>query len=87
MDVFIGLTDVICLDGGSIDEGIARDAWLETIVDIDQLGIENLDDLSTEQIEEVFLAFVAHAIETRVYQDIGLNGFQTAEDPIDYRGI
>ncbi len=80
VDVFIGLTDVICLDGGSIDEGIARDAWLETIVDIDQLGIEILDDLSTEHIEEVFLAFVAHAIETRVYQDIGLNGFQTAED-------
>ena len=80
-DVFLGLTDVICLDGGSIDEGIARDAWLETIVDIDQLGIENLDDLLTEQIEEVFLTFVAHAIETRLFQDIGLNGFRTAEDP------
>jgi len=80
-DIFIGLTDVICLDGGSIDEGIARDAWLETIVDIDQLGIENLDDLSTEQIEEVFLTFVTHAIETRLFQDIGLNGFRTAEDP------
>ncbi len=80
VDVFLGLTDVICWDGGSIDEGIARDAWLETIADIDQFGIENLNDLSPEQIEEVFLSFVAHAIETQLFQAIGLNGFRIAED-------
>ncbi|MDE2735346.1 MAG: hypothetical protein OXI72_13195 [Gemmatimonadota bacterium] len=80
VDVFLGLTDVICPDGGSIDEGIARDAWLETIADLDQLGIENLDGLSTEQLQEVFLTFAAHAIETRLFQDIGTNGFRMAAD-------
>ena len=79
-DVFLGLTDFICPDGGSIDEGIARDAWLETIVDLLQLGIENLDGLSTEQIQEVFLTFVAHAIKTRLFQDIGTNGLRMAAD-------
>lgn len=80
VEVFLGLTDVICRDGGSIDEGIARDAWLETIVDLDQLGIENLEELSSEQLVEVFLTFAAHAIETRLFQDIGTNGFRMATD-------
>jgi len=80
VEVFLGLTDVICRDGGSIDEGIARDAWLETIVDLDQLGIEDLDGLSSEQLQEVFLTFAAHAVETRLFQDVGTNGFRMATD-------
>ena len=79
-EVFLGLTDVICRDGGSIDEGIARDAWLETIAELDRLGIEDLDGLTGEQIQEVFLSFVAHAIETRLFQDIGTNGLRMAAD-------
>lgn len=79
-DVFLGLTEVICRDGGSVDEAIARDAWLETVADIDRFGIDNLDALTTDQIREVFLSFVAHAIEVRLYQDIGINGFRVAED-------
>ena len=38
-DVFIGLTDVICGDGGSIDEGIALDAWLETIAELEEFDV------------------------------------------------
>lgn len=79
-EIFLGLTDVICRDGGSIDEGIARDAWLETIAELDRLGIDDLDGLTAEQIQEVFLAFVAHAIETRLFQDIGTNGLRMAAD-------
>lgn len=79
-EVFLGLTDVICRDGGSIDEGIARDAWLETIAELDRLGIEDLDGLTGEQIQELFLSFVAHAIETRLFQDIGTNGLRLAAD-------
>jgi len=44
------------------DEAIGRDAWLETIAQIDQLGIENLESLTNEQIREFFLSFIAHAI-------------------------
>ena len=79
-DIFTGLTEVVCLDGGSIDEAIARDAWLETIAQLDQLGIDNLEVLSEEQIRELFLAFVAHSIEARLYQEIGVNGFKLSED-------
>jgi hypothetical protein len=78
--VFLGLTDVICLDGGSIDEGIARDAWLETVAELDTLGIDDPGTLSPLQMQEVFFAFVAHAIETRLFQEIGTNGLRVAAD-------
>lgn len=79
-DIFIGLTEVICRDGGPVDEAIARDAWLETIATLDRLGIDDLDTLSSDQIKEIFLSFIAHTIEVRLYQEIGVNGFEFAED-------
>ena len=82
-DVFIGLTEIICEDGGSIDEATARHAWLETVADIDSFDIEDLDALTADQIGEVFLTFIAHSIETRLYQEIGVNGFKFAEDVTD----
>ena len=78
-EVFIGFTEVICEDGGSIDEGIARDAWLETVTELDQIGIDDLETLTTGQIQELFLHFIANTIETRLYQEIGVRGFQYAE--------
>jgi len=79
-EVFIGLTEVICRDGGSVDEAIARDAWLETIATLDQFGIDDLDTLSADQVKEVFLSFIAHTVEARLYQEIGVNGFEFAEN-------
>ena len=79
-EVLIGLTEVICRDGGPVDEAIARDAWLETISTLDQFGIDDLDTLSADQIMEIFLDFIAHTIEARLYQEIGVNGFKFAED-------
>lgn len=86
-DIFIGLTDVICKDGGPIDEAIARDAWLETIAVVKELGIDDLETLTAEQIKEVFLNFIAHSVESRIYQEIGVNGFTFAEDMDDIKGF
>ena len=79
-DVFLGLTEVICQDGGPIDEAVGRDAWLETIAEIAQFGIDDLETLTGDQIREFFLSFIAHAIEVRLYQEIGVNGFRFAEN-------
>jgi len=78
--VFLGLTDVICRDGGSIDEGIAREAWIETVVEVDGLELDNMTALTADQMTEMFLAFIGHAIETRLFQDIGINGLKIAPD-------
>ena len=79
-EIFVGLTEIVCKDGGVIDEAIARDAWLETIAELDQFGIDDLDSLSSDQIEEVFLSFIAHTAEARLYQEIGVNGFKFSEN-------
>jgi hypothetical protein len=79
-EVFLGLTNVICQDGGSIDEGIARDAWLKTVAELDELGIDDMGSLSTEQMQEIVMAFVAYAIEARLFQEIGANGLRVAMD-------
>ncbi len=78
-DVFLGLTDFICRDGGSIDEGIARDAWLETVAELDVLALPDIDALTPEQMRDAFLAFIAHSIEGRLFQDIGAAGFKNAD--------
>ena len=79
-DVFLGLTDVVCADGGSIDEGIARDAWLETVAELESLGIDDVGALTPDQMQEFFVAFVTHSIETHLLQEIGAKGLGKAAD-------
>ena len=79
-EVFLGLTEVICRDGGSVNEGVARDAWLETLVELERFGIEDLDALTEAQVREMFIAFIANTIETRLFQEIGVNGLSVAAD-------
>lgn len=70
-DIFLGLTDHICPDGGTVDEGIARNAFIETIVDLAKNGITDLNALTTDQMQTVFELYATHAIEARLYNDIG----------------
>ena len=51
-EVFAGLADYICPEGGSIDEGIARDAFVETIADLAGAGITDIDALTSGQISD-----------------------------------
>jgi hypothetical protein len=70
-DVFLGLADYICPDSGTVDEGIARDAFIETIAELPENGITDLDSLTAAQMDIVFELYAAHAIENRIYNDIG----------------
>jgi hypothetical protein len=70
-EVFAGLADYICPEGGSIDEGIARDAFIETIADLAGEGITDMDALTSGQIQTVFELYATHAIEARLCNDIG----------------
>lgn len=75
-DVFVALTDVLCPDGGSIDEGIARDAFIETIADVLVAGIVDLANLTADQMLTIFELFVARSIEGRLHNDIGMNAIK-----------
>lgn len=81
-DVFAGLVDYFCPDGGSIDEGIAREAFVETIADLAAAGVTDMDQLSFEQVQTVFELYVTHTIEARICNDIGLKVITMPSDPI-----
>ncbi len=73
-EVFLGLADVVCPVGGSVDAGIAREAFVETIVGLTGAGITDLDSLSAAQLQTVFEMYVTRTIEMRVFNDIGSRG-------------
>jgi hypothetical protein len=80
-EVFLGLMDFVCpFDGGTVDEGIARDAFVETIADLQENGIVDLDGLNIEQMQTIFELYASHAIENRICNDIGT---QTVTVPSD----
>jgi len=83
-EVFAGLAPFICLDGGSIDEGIARDAFIETISDLAEAGITEIHGLTADQIQTVFELYIAHTIEARICIDIGT---QVVNMPSDVRTV
>jgi hypothetical protein len=80
-EVFAGLADYICPEGGSIDEGIARDAFVETIADLAGAGITDIDALTPGQIQTVFELYATHAIEARICNDVGTKVVTLPADP------
>lgn len=80
-EVFLGLMDYVCpFDGGTVDEGIARDAFVETIADLAENGIVDLDGLTFDQMQTVFELYATHAIETRICNDIGAKALTVPTD-------
>ena len=80
VEVFLGMTDYICPDGGSVDEGITRDSYIEMIVDLAENGITDLDALNSSQVQTVFELYTTHTIENRLYNDAGTKLIQFPEN-------
>lgn len=83
-DIFLGLVDYVCSEGGTIDDGIAREAFIETIADLAGCGITDLDALTTDQVQTVLELYASHAIEARLCNDIGKKIIFL---PIDVRSV
>ncbi|MBI5847229.1 MAG: hypothetical protein HZB31_04650 [Nitrospirae bacterium] len=70
-EVFVGLADYICPSAGTVDEGIAREAFVETIIELTTLEVTDLGALTPDQMQTVFELYATHAIEARLCNDIG----------------
>jgi hypothetical protein len=79
-EIFLGLAEYVCPIGGSVDEGITRDAFVETIADLADLGISDFDALTPDQMQTVFEMFTTHTIEARICNDIGNNSIKLPSD-------
>lgn len=80
-EIFAALIDVFCPEGGTIDEGVAREAFVEMIIDLAELGIETIVDLAADRMPALFESFVTHAIEARLENDIGLKAVSLPTNP------
>ncbi len=49
-EIFLGMMDYVCPEGGSIDDSIAREAFIETITDLADNGLTDFDTLNTAQL-------------------------------------
>lgn len=79
-EIFLGLMEYVCPEGGTVDEGIARDAFIETIADLAENGITDFDSLTSDQMQTIFELYATHAIETRVCNDIGMKAITLPAD-------
>lgn len=70
-DIFLALTDYVCPDGGTLDEGIAREAFIQTIVDLAATGITDFNSLDMNQVQTVLEIYISRSIETKLYNEIG----------------
>jgi hypothetical protein len=80
VEVLLGMTDYVCPDGGSVDEGITRDSYIEMIVDLAENGVTDLDALNSNQVQTVFELYTTHTIENRLYNDVGTKIVQFPDD-------
>jgi hypothetical protein len=79
-EIFKGLADYICPEGGDDDKSVARNAFVETLTDITDAGIADLDNLTDGQVRVIFELFVAHSIEQRLLNDVGIRAIVLPAD-------
>ncbi|WP_317204641.1 Qat anti-phage system associated protein QatB [Janthinobacterium sp.] len=79
-EIFVGLADYICPGAGTVDEGIAREAYIETIIELTTEGLTDLSTFTPDQMQTVFELYATHAIEARICNDIGIKAVTMPAD-------
>lgn len=85
VDVLDALADLLCPDGGTIDEAIARDAMLETIAEFATEDLGDFEDLTADQLKEFLAEVVTRCVETKVINEIGTNSLHGSASDSDFR--
>lgn len=65
------ITELICGDGGTTDEGIARDAYIDTLADMKELRGVQFEDLVPSQIMLFLEGCMARIVVGKLLNDIG----------------
>ena len=78
--IFLGLVDYICPDGGRTDEGIARNAFIDLLPLIKEMGIEENSGINETQLRAIMEVYFSNVIMQRLINDIGKNTFRLPDD-------
>lgn len=85
VEVLESVAEVICPDGGTIDEAIARDAMLEAIGDLAAEDPGAFDELSPDQLNDFLCDVIERSIVTKVLNEIGTNALHGSATDADFR--
>lgn len=85
-DIFTGLSDYICPEGGTVDIGIAKSAFIETIADLAEAGID-MNSLNIDQIQTVLELYTTHAIEDKIINEIGTKAISLPSDQREVENV
>jgi hypothetical protein len=76
----VAMIEFLCPPGGPIDEGLARQALLDAINDIEQGDSVPFADFSPQLMQDLFLDFIVRSIEARLMADLGENAIGLPDD-------
>lgn len=79
-EIFIGIVDFVCPDGGSTDEGIARSSFIETLSVLDKLEISDIDQMNENQFLVLTETYITNVIQERLLNDIGNKSISLPDD-------
>lgn len=71
-EIYAALVDVICPLGGDLDDSIARDAYIEAIGEVAEMGLVDLEQPSADTIATIMECFISNAIKVRIIDAIAL---------------
>lgn len=84
-EVLESVADIICPDGGTIDEAIARDAMMEAIAELAADDPGAFDDLSPDQVNDFLCDVITRSIVTKILNEIGTNALHGSASDADFR--
>lgn len=79
-DVLVALGDELLPTSGSVDAGLARDAWEEVVVEVMESSTTSIEDLTSDQLSVIFSLFVSNSIFKKLLSDIGKATIQLPRD-------
>lgn len=85
--IFVALMEQLCPPGGPIDEGIARDAFMEMLDALPELGIQQLSDLNDSNVQLVFELYATNCIEARLCNDVANQVIMLPQNPQLVEGV
>lgn len=77
---FAKIATFVCPDGGTTDEGIARHAYFEAILEDPQIADKPIEDLTEEECEFVLQSYMCHVIVGRIENDIATKAIVLPDD-------
>lgn len=69
-EFFIRIAEFVCPDGGTNDEGLARSAYLDSIVDNAELYEKQTEELTVDECSSVLEKFIGKVILEHIMNDI-----------------